>query len=184
MANVVLVVDMLEGFYRIGNLANPRVARIIPNIENLLARKAQEGWKIIFLADNHEKNDKEFKLFPEHCVQETEEAEIIPELRRFVAAGGIVIPKTSYSGFEGTVLGKILAEAEPKVVVVVGVCTDICVFFTAYDLVKLGHKVIVPRDTVETYDVPGHKAEGINNVFFAHMKNILGVEIIEKQEEI
>jgi len=184
MANVILAVDMLRGFRNIGNLANPRMERIIPNIENLLERKIKEGWKIIFLADNHEKNDAEFDLIPKHCVRGTEEAEIIPELRKFVAKGAIVIPKTRYSGFWGTNLGKIIAQEKPKITVVVGVCTDICVFFTGYDLVKFGYKVIVPRDAVETYGAPGHNAEEINRVFLAQMKNILGVKIVEKQEEI
>lgn len=184
MANIVLVVDMLRGFKDIGNLANPRMARIIPNIMDLLERKTKEGWKIIFLADDHEKNDKEFELFPVHCIRGTEETEIIPELKQFVANSAMVIRKTRYSGFFGTILGKRLAEEKPKTVVVVGVCTDICVFFTAYDLMRFGYKAIVPRDAVETYDAPEHNAEEINKIFFAQMKNILGVKIVEKQEEI
>ena len=183
MANVVLVVDMLRGFKDIGNLANPRMARIIPNVRDLLQRKIKDGWKIIFLADNHEVNDVEFELFPSHCIRGTEEAEIIPELMKFTANGAIVISKTRYSGFWGTNLEKIMAKEKPKTVIVVGVCTDICVFFTAHDLIKLGYKVIIPRDAVETYDAPGHNAEEINKVFIAQMKNILGVKIIEKQKE-
>jgi len=184
MANVLLVVDMLRGFYDIGNLANPRMARIIPNIANLLERKTKEGWKIIFLADNHDKNDIEFKLFPVHCVRGTEEAEVIKELKGFTEKGALVITKTAYSGFYATSLGTKLAAEKPKTVAVVGVCTDICVFFTAYDLVKRGYDVIVPRDAVETYDAPEHNAEEINRVFLTQLKNILGVKIVEKQEEI
>lgn len=184
MANVVIVIDMLRGFCDIGNLANPRMARIIPNVAKLLERKAKEGWKIIFLADNHEKNDLEFRLFPEHCVRGTEEAEIIKELKKFVTDGAIVIAKTIYSGFYGTVLGTRLAEEKPKTVVVVGVCTDICVLYTTFDLVKRGYKVVIPADAVETYDAPGHNAEEINKVFLAHIKNILGAKVVEKQEEI
>ena len=183
MANVVLVVDMLRGFKDIGNLANPRMERIIPNIENLIKRKTEEGWKIIFLADNHSENDEEFKLFPVHCVRGTEETEIIQELQKFVA-NGTIIHKTRYSGFHGTNLGKIIDQEKPKNVIVVGVCTDICVFFTSYDLVRLGYKVIIPRDAVETYNIPAHKADEINRIFLEHMKNILGVKIVEKEEEI
>lgn len=183
MTNVILVVDMLRGFRDIGNLANPRMERIIPNIENLVKRKTKEGWKIIFLADNHSENDEEFKLFPVHCVQGTEETEIIQELQKFVPTG-IIVHKTIYSGFHGTNLGKIIDQEKPETVIVAGVCTDICVFFTAYDLVRLGYKVIVPRDAVETYNIPGHNATEINRIFLEHMKNILGVKIVDKQEEI
>lgn len=183
MTNIVLIVDMLRGFRDIGNLANPRMERIIPNIENLVKRKIKEGWKIIFLADNHSVDDEEFKLFPVHCVRGTEETEIIQELQKFVAAG-IIVPKTRYSGFQGTNLDKIIDREKPKIVILVGVCTDICVFFTSYDLVVLGYKVIVPRDSVETYNIPVHKADEINRIFLEHMKNILGVKIVEKQEEV
>lgn len=184
MADVILIVDMLRGFRDIGNLANPRMERIISNIENLLSRKEQESWKIIFLADNHEKNDAEFEMFPMHCVRGTEEAKIIPELEKFIANGATLIPKTRYSGFWGTNLGKVIAQEKPAKVAVVGVCTDICVFFTAYDLVKFGYKVIVARNTVETYDAPEHNAEETNRIFLSQMKNILGVKIVERQEEI
>ncbi len=184
MANIVLVVDMLRGFYDIGNLANPRMARIIPNVAKLLDRKTKEGWKIIFLADNHEKCDAELKLFPPHCLRGTEEAEIIKEFRQFAISSAIVIRKNTYSGFFGTLLGNKLAQEKPKIVVVVGVCTDICIFFTAYDLTRFGYNVVVPRDAVETYSAFEHDAEEINKVFLAQMKNILGIKIVEKQEVI
>ena len=184
MANVILVVDMLRGFKDIGNLANSRMSRIIPNIENLLKRKTEDGWKIIFLADHHNEDDEEFKLFPVHCVKGTNETTIVQELQKFVTTDARVVPKKSYSGFNGTNLGKYIALEKPEIVIVVGVCTDICVFFTTYDLMKFGYRVVVPRDSVETYDMPGHNADEINDVFLEHMKSILGVKIVEKQEDI
>lgn len=184
MANVILVVDMIEAFCRIGNLANPRAIKIIPKIENLLQRKEKEGWKIIFLADNHKPNDEEFKMFPIHAVRGTEETKIVWELRKFVERGATVIPKTRYSGFYGTDLEKILAGENPEIVIMVGVCTDICVHYTVADLGNRNYNVIVPRDAVETYDTPEHDAEKTNKIFIAQMKNILGVKIAEKQEEI
>lgn len=184
MANIVLVVDMIEAFCRIGYLANPRAVKIIPRIEDLLRRKEKEGWKIIFLADNHEPDDEEFKMFPVHAVHGTKEIEVVQELQKFISNGAMVIHKNRYSGFYGTGLEKIIAREKPETVIVVGVCTDICVHYSAAELRNRNYNVVIPRDAVETYDAPGHSADKTNEIFIAQMKNILGVKIVEKQEEI
>ncbi len=184
MVNIVLVVDMIEAFCRIGNLANPRAVKIIPRVEMLLRRKEKEGWKIIFLADNHEPNDEEFKMFPIHAVRGTKETEIVRELQKFIKSGAVVIRKNRYSGFYRTNLEEVITKEYPETVIVVGVCTDICVHYTAAELRNRNYNVVIPQDAVETYDAPGHNADRTNEIFIAQMKNILGVRIVKKQEEI
>jgi nicotinamidase/pyrazinamidase len=185
MANVILVIDMLRGFYDIGNLANPRMGDIIPNVKNLLERMTANGWKVYFLADNHEPDDLEFQMFPPHCVVGTKEIEVVDELKQFVAYNNY-IPKTRYSGFYNTNLEEILRQENPKKVIVAGVCTDICVLHTIADLPRVdqNHQIIVPKNCVETYDAPDHPAGEINRWAFAHIENVLGAQVVEKQEEI
>lgn len=188
MGNVVLVVDMVRGFHDLGNLANPRTARIIPNIRELLERKTAEGggWRILFLADNHELNDKEFDMFPPHCIEGTQETEVVDELQEFCGTGNnpIVYPKTRFSGFYKTYLDAFLEIAKPEKVIVVGVCTDICVLHTVADLRNRDYEVIVPNDCVETFDLPNHGAEEEGRLALKHMKYILGATIVESQKEI
>jgi len=174
MSNIVVVVDMLNGFLKEGKLANPGARWVIPNILDLLQRKAEEGWEMIFVCDNHKKDDLEFLMFPEHCVEGTEEALIIEELKRYY---NIYIPKTRYSGFFGTNLESILKSEDPKEVIVVGIYADICVLYTTAGLRSLNYKVTIPKDCTMTL-------AGIDDVIFAHMKNVLGANIVDSQKEI
>lgn len=183
MANVILVVDMLRGFHNIGNLANPRMADIIPNVKNLLRRKIAGGWKVYFPADNHQPDDLEFRMFPPHCVVGTEEVEVVDELKQFVNKDNY-IPKTRYSGFYETDLEEILRRENPEKVIIVGVCTDICVLHTVADLRNRDYQVVIPKDCVETYDATEHPADEINQWALDHIKNVLGAQVVERQEEI
>ena len=176
MQNVVLVVDMLKGFYNIGNLANPRMDNIIPNVIELLKEKTREGYKIIFLGDVHKENDVEFKIFPPHCIDGTEEIYVIDELQPFLKEGDYV-SKNKFSGLFNTDLDELLGNYNPQEIIVVGVCTDICVLHTVADLLLMGYPVIIPKDCVETFDAPGHKADEINDWALAHMA-LIGAIII------
>lgn len=177
MANVILVIDMLKGFYNLGNLANPEMANIIPNVKDLLERMTVDGWKVYFLADNHKPDDLEFRMFPPHCVIGTEEVEVVDELEQFVASDNY-ISKTRYSGFYGTDLEEILERENPENVIVVGVCTDICVLYTTADLRNRDYQVTIPKDCVRALDVDN------TNAWLAHLENILGVQVVPKQEDI
>jgi len=174
--NVVLVVDMLDGFIRKGNLANPGAEKIIPNIMELVERKKKEGWEIYFLADNHAVDDAEFKMFPEHCVIGTDETKVVRELAAFVGAENY-LTKTRYSGLFRTRLEKLLDIIRPEEIIVVGIYADICVLYTAADLRNRDYKVTVPKDCTMSL-------QGIDGVIFAHMKSILGVNVVETYKEI
>jgi len=95
-------------------------------------------------------------LWPVHCVQGTEGAQLAPELDR--ARIGKVFPKgervevDSYSGFHdngrrySTGMGEWLRDRGVEEVAVCGLATDYCVKFTALDAVKDGFRtsVILP----------------------------------------
>ena len=176
---VKLLIDTIKGFHNIGNLANPRMADIIPNIVKLL-EKDEPSDRTVLLGDCHDPDDEEFKMFPRHCVGGTEETKIIDELLiPFVKARGTYIPKTRYSGFFNTELGLILEVLKPEQVVVVGVCTDICILHTVADLRNRYYKVIIPRDCVETFDAPNHPANQHNQWALNHMHYILGAIVVD-----
>ena len=90
MANLVIVADMVRGFCEEGrNLyVGPTIQEIIPRIRELLERERAAGSHIIFVCDTHEPDDKEFEMFPPHCIRGTEEPDVIPELAEF--AGEII----------------------------------------------------------------------------------------------
>jgi nicotinamidase/pyrazinamidase len=172
----IIVVDVLNGFCKTGNLASERLGAVVPGIRAYLEREVAAGAALIFLADTHEPDDLEFAMFPPHCVAGSGEEEIVDELRD-LAAGAPIVRKRRYSGFFGTDLERLLSDLGPDVVEVVGVCTDICVLHTVADLRNRDYRVVVRRELVETYEAPGHEADEVNRFALAHMRDVLGATI-------
>jgi nicotinamidase/pyrazinamidase len=104
-------------------------------------------------------------------VRGTHEAEIVDELKP-LTAGQIVLPKTKYIGFVEGEPEKILQKLKPDVVELVGVCTNICVYFAAEYLRNRDYKVRVYERGVASFDPEAHK--------FAldQMRKVLAVEVV------
>ena len=171
MANVVLVIDMLKGFLEEGNplYCGEGARRIIPNIQRLLKEEIAKGSRLFYLSDRHAPDDLEFKMFPPHCIEGTQEAEVIPELRGYQ---GEIIPKRRFSGFFGTDLDRRLEETRPEKVIVCGVCTDICILHTVADARNRDYTVEVPIDCVASFNEEGHKFA------LEHMGRVLGAQLV------
>ncbi len=173
MANVLIVVDMLEGFCREGFplFCGEAVLKIIPFIKKKIEEYSEQYLPVVFLADNHEPDDPEFQMFPPHCVKGTKEAEVLAEL--FDAARKrVLIPKTTLSTFYNTSLEYYVAGFAPEVVEVVGVCTNICVFFTVEGLRIRGYRARVYREGVASFDREAH------DFALQQMEKVLGAEVV------
>jgi nicotinamidase/pyrazinamidase len=173
MANVLIVVDMLEGFCTEGYplFCGEDVLKIIPFIKKKIAEYSEQYLPVIFLADNHEPDDEEFEMFPPHCVKGTEEAEVLPELLD-AARKRVLIPKTTLSTFHNTSLEYYVRGFAPETVEVVGVCTNICVLFTVEGLRIRGYKVRVYREGVASFDREAH------DFALQQMEKVLGAEVV------
>ncbi len=174
---VIIVIDMLVGFCRRGALASPRLDSITPRVVAHLEGERAAGAELVFLVDTHAPDDPEFAMFPPHCVRGSGEDEIVPELQA-LAAQGHILRKHRFSGFHETGLDALLRELQPETVEVAGVCTDICVLHTVAGLRDRGYPVVVRRDLVETYDAPGHDADEANRFALAHIRDVLGAEVV------
>lgn len=176
MSNAVIVVDMLRGFMEEGYAlyCGPAARAIIPNVVNLVTRESKKGSAIFFIADSHLPDDREFEIFPSHCVADTIEADVIPELCQF--ASGNVITKQRYSGFFGTALDASLKKVNPVKVIISGVCTDICVLHTVADARNRDYSVEVPIDCVASFDEEAHRWA------LRHMEKVLGAKLTRVKE--
>ena len=171
MADAVLVIDMLRGFLEKGHplYCGDLARNIIPNVKRLLEQEVAKGSRVFFICDRHASDDPEFKLFPPHCIEGTEEAEIIPELS---GIPGEVIPKRKYSGFWGTELEEKLRQLAPEKLIICGVCTDICVLHTVAEARNRDYIVEVPTDCVASFDQNAHKFA------LEHMEKVLGAKLV------
>ena len=157
MKRAVVVVDMIEDFVREGGAlyCGPSMARILPVIQREIARARDAAEPVVYLTDNHLRDDAEFQVFPPHAIAGTKGAEIVPELAP--RDDDIVIPKRRYSGFFGTDLDITLRERGVDTLRLVGDCTNICVLYTAADARNLGYSVEVLEDGVTSFDEEAHR---------------------------
>jgi nicotinamidase/pyrazinamidase len=178
MPDVVIVVDVLNGFCKEGNLASPRCRAAIPRIKAAIEDRRQAGDELVFLADTHDPDDLEFNVFPVHCVRGSSEAEVVSELQPYLEQARL-IRKRRYSGFFETDLEQLLRRLQPRRVTVVGICTDICVMHTVADLRNRDYQVVVVAGAVETFDSPQHPAETVQRFALDHMRHVLGARVVE-----
>lgn len=172
MKRALIVVDMLVGFLEEGKplYCGKDARKIIPFVIDKVKEFLAAGEPLIFVKDSHAADDAEFKIFPPHCVIGTDEAELIEDLRPYENRA-TVVPKTRYSAFYNTNLADLLAKLKPDLVEIVGVCTNICVLYTAEGLRNRDYNVVVHRDGVASFDKDAHEFA------LAQMKDVLGAEI-------
>lgn len=155
MKKALLVIDMLKDFINPdGKLyCGAQGQAIVPFVRKKIDEYRNAGDLIVFICDRHAADDLEFERFPAHCIEDTQGAEIIDELR-YDGYDEHMTGKQRYSGFFNTDLEEQLEEIED--IAVVGVCTNICVFFTVEELCNRDKRVTVYRDGVAGFDQAAH----------------------------
>ncbi len=104
-------------------------------------------------------------LWPPHCVQGTENAEVLLDKGLIVATikKGQDPRYDSYSGFQDdggkyTELDEILKKHGIKTLIIYGLATDYCVKATAIDAIEAGYKVIVVKSLCRAVDPDSGRA--------------------------
>ncbi len=169
-----IVIDMQRGFLEEGHplFCGKAARRIIPPIHKLIERERREGTPIFFTADAHAPDDKEFEIYPPHCVRGSVEAEIIPELASYLDRATL-IETANYSAFFNTALEQRLQQTGATHLIFCGVCTDICVMHTVADAYYRGYEIEVRKDCVTSFDEEAH-AFGLR-----HMETVFGARITQ-----
>ena len=158
-----LVVDAQRGFTTLcpAELPVPGGLEIVPQVNRLLALP----WaRIDATQDWHPPDHCSFlgrrdNLYPPHCVQGTPGADFLPGLNarsfqaiwrkgyhRDIEAYAVTAQHPGFAAF--------LQDSGVRTVVVCGIATNICCFFTARDLRKAGLGVIIVEDASAGIDVP------------------------------
>lgn len=151
-----LVIDMLKDFIEEGGaLETGQDGRaIVPFVKSKIDEYREKGYPIIYICDNHEIDDKEFDMFPSHCVKESRGSDIIGDLD--VEETDKIIYKRRYSAFYGTDLDLYLREKGIGEISLVGVCTNICVLYTSADARNIEYDVNIYKDGVASFDRAAH----------------------------
>ena len=194
-----IAVDVVNGFCREGPLASARVGAIVPPIVDLFERAHAAGVRHMSLVcEGHSVNALEFQQFGPHCVLGTNEAEPVDEIKALpfydtlqIARKNSIWPWYGHPSL-ATWLHDRLADGLTTVVAV-GDCTDLCLYQTALPIKLTANqddrplRVVVPVDTVQTYDLPTrnaanlgaqpHDADLLHAVFLYHLA-LNGVEVV------
>ena len=127
---VLIVVDMVNGFVYNGPLHDIECSKIIPRQKEIIDDYLDNGDLVVFIKDTHTKDSTEFSRMPIHCLENTDESELVPELREYVGRDNVItINKNSTSFNEAPEFRELITNlVNRKRVDEIGVCTDICDF--------------------------------------------------------
>ena len=76
---LLVVVDMVNGFIKEGVMSSKNIEHIIPRIKALVEKTKKSNEGVAFIKDTHTPESLEFKKFPVHCLKGTSESELVSE---------------------------------------------------------------------------------------------------------
>lgn len=170
-----LIVDMLHDFIDPSGAlyCGEAGSAIVPFIKEELSRYRAGKKPVIYICDRHRTNDAEFETFPRHCIAGEKGAAVYEELTP--EPGDYIVYKRRYSSFFGTDLDLLLKELGVERIQIVGVCTNICVLYTAADARMRGLEVYVNPKCVASFNQDSHLWA------LKEMKDTLGVRVSEEK---
>jgi nicotinamidase/pyrazinamidase len=171
VAEALLIVDFQNDFTPGGALGVDGGDEIAGRLNELAADARFEV--VVATRDWHPPDHGSFReqggIWPVHCVQRTEGAELHPGLDR--TRVDVVVDKgqdpdaDGYSGFEATLLEELLRARGVDHVTIGGIATDYCVKNTALDALRLGFGVTVDREAVRGVEVePGDSERALDEI--------------------
>lgn len=194
----VISVDLIEGFCSSGPLASPRVSDIVSPSVALFKRAWARGIRhIVLTQDTHEPDALEFEAWPPHCVRGSQESQTVQAIRDlpFYPEMTVIEKNSIHSGLNTRLAAWLDDHPEISTFIVVGDCTDLCVYQMAMQLrleanvQHLKRRVIVPANCVATYDYPvevareqgalPHPGDFLHAAFLYHLA-LNGIEIAAK----
>ena len=180
---VLIVVDMQNDFVvEEGALSSPAARMIVPFVRERVQSALQSGDEVVFTLDTHDQDDAEFAKFEPHCLRDSWGGQLISELKELLGeqVGDQVhfVEKNRYSAFYQTDLEEYLGLAPGSQrlpvdeVELVGVCTNICCYFTAEELANRDVPVKVYARGVASFDAEAH------TFALGQMRSVLGVDVV------
>lgn len=177
-----VIVDEVNGFASVGggNLAppvdNPQVTAMIAETDRLARAFRAAGWPVLAFLDTHEPGKPE-PPYPPHCEKGTGEEELVPALKWLEDDPGVaLVRKDCINGFVGAIRGdggndvtRWINERGLRRLLVVGICTDICVMDFVLTMLSARNHGLTPglEDIVvhtagcATYDLPREAVGGL-----------------------
>ena len=178
-------VDMVNGFINEGPMHDISIGKIIGEQVRILNSIDSAKERLIFVVESHKKSCSEFRKFPEHCVEGTSEANIVPQLQKSFDNAMVYKKNSTSAMFAPNFIRDLQQYDNLREVVVMGCCTDICVMNLVIPMINYFDEhnkevvVTVPKNAVQTYDSPTHSQQEYNEMAFKFMRQA-GANIVEE----
>ena len=171
-STAVLVVDMVNDFCTDGGaMVLPGSDVLYPPIARLTDTARDLGAHIVWVRDEHEPGDWEFRKRSVHCLRGTWGAQIVDELPQHESDS--VRTKRTFSSFYGSDLDAWLMERGITHLIVCGVVTNVCVRSTVHDAFFRGFEVAVATDACAGTSDREHEAAIYDmDTHFAHADSV------------
>lgn len=147
----VIVIDLVNDFVS-GKLGSPRGTEVARRSAAFL-REVEEHGTIVFTMDSHIRNDPEFAIWGEHCLENTSASELSPLLAQIE---GFRIRKRHYDSFYDSDLDGLLRAKGVSHVYLFGISTDICVLHTCSGAFFRNYRISVIGDLCTSLDESRH----------------------------
>ncbi len=167
MKTVFIDIDtQIDFLYPAGALYVPRAEKLLLTFAALNRHAAAHGIQVVSTTDTHTENDPEFHEWPPHCVAGTtgqlkpqatllDKRVVVPAKNGDYDVSGaqqIIIEKHVIDLFKSPNLPAVLRKLGGERYVVYGVVTEYCVRSGALGLLRIGGKVELVTDAIETLD--------------------------------
>ena len=135
-----------------------------------LASARESGMPVVYANDSPEPWSSDVRRLLEEALESGRAAQLVAAVAP--QDGEVVVLKRRYSGFDATPLSSILREdIGVDSILVAGTATEMCVFQTVTDALRLGFEAAVQADACATVD-EAHEALALD-----YLERVLGVHI-------
>lgn len=162
--SAVILVDMARDFIEPGGFIadaggadyQAKAKAIVGPLQRLLDAARAAGATVVYSTDCHTEEDAELKKWPAHSMKGTKWAEIIPDLAP--QANDLILPKTTYSGFQSSNLEAELRIRNIETLYITGLHTDCCCRHTSGDAFQKGFDLVWVTDALQAFTDEAHQS--------------------------
>ena len=160
----IVLVDMARDFVEEGGFIadaggpeyREKAKAILPPLAKMLDAARKAGVTVVYSTDCHNPDDLEMRKWPPHSMKGTEWAEIVSELEP--QDGDLMIPKTTYSGFQSSDLEDQLRSRGIETLYITGLHTDCCCRHTSGDAFQKGFDLVWVTDALQAFTDEAHES--------------------------
>ena len=184
---LLITIDMVNGFVKEGSLAAPSIMRVVPRQLELLEDGINnKDTGLIFIRDSHPKDAVEFKTYGVHCLEGTKETEVINEFMKYEKYALYYLKNSTNLMYAPRFINDMMKFNNLERVRLMGCLSEVCVengaigLRTFFDQMNKDVEVCVHGDAIDTFDAPGHDADIVTEAAIAKMQ-ANGIKVLGKR---